>query len=86
MAASGLTVATEMGLAVPDDVSVLSWDDSQLATLMRPSVTALKRDNIGYGELAASCLMDLLQGHNRGLVQLPASRLVVRDSTGAAPA
>jgi DNA-binding LacI/PurR family transcriptional regulator len=85
MAASGLTAAAELGLSVPADVSVLSWDDSQLATLMRPSVTALRRDNIGYGELAGTCLMDLLQGRNRGAVQLPASQLVVRDST-AAPA
>jgi len=86
MAASGLSVATELCLAVPSEISVLSWDDSQLATLIRPSVTALRRDNIGYGELAANCLMDLVQGRNRGLVQLPASELVVRDSTGPAPA
>jgi DNA-binding LacI/PurR family transcriptional regulator len=85
MAASGLSVATELGVAVPDEISVLSWDDSQLATLIRPSVTALRRDNIGYGELAANCLMDLVQGRNRGPVQLPASQLVVRDSTGPVP-
>ena len=67
---------------MPRDLSVLSWDDSQLATLMRPALTALRRDNIGYGELAASTLLDLVEGRNRGLVQLPVSDLVVRDSTG----
>jgi DNA-binding LacI/PurR family transcriptional regulator len=85
MAASGLQAARERGFDVPTDVSVLSWDDSQLAELLHPSVTCLRRDNIGYGALAGECLIDLVQGRNRGLVQLPASRLVVRTSTGRVP-
>jgi DNA-binding LacI/PurR family transcriptional regulator len=84
MAASGLQAARERGFEVPKDVSVLSWDDSQLAELLHPSVTCLRRDNLAYGALAGECLLDLVQGRNRGLVQLPASRLVVRTSTGRA--
>ncbi|NUR08284.1 MAG: LacI family DNA-binding transcriptional regulator [Nocardioidaceae bacterium] len=84
MAANGLAAIDELGLDVPGDVSVLSWDDSQLATLIRPSVSALRRDNLAYGALAGGCLADLVQGHNRGAVQLPASTLEVRDSTGPA--
>jgi DNA-binding LacI/PurR family transcriptional regulator len=82
MAASGMSAAIERGLDVPGDLSVLSWDDSQLATLMRPSLTALRRDNMAYGALAATCLLDLVQGRNRGRLQLAASTLVARDSTG----
>jgi DNA-binding LacI/PurR family transcriptional regulator len=82
MAASGMSAALERGLDVPRDLSVLSWDDSQLATLMRPSLTALRRDNMAYGALAATCLLDLVQGRNRGRLQLAASTLVARDSTG----
>jgi DNA-binding LacI/PurR family transcriptional regulator len=84
MTASGLSAATKAGVRVPDDLSVLSWDDSQLATLMSPSLTALRRDNMGYGELAANTLLDLVEGRNRGLIQLPASQLVVRESTTTA--
>jgi DNA-binding LacI/PurR family transcriptional regulator len=84
MAASGLTGATSVGVTVPDELSVISWDDSQLATLMRPSITALRRDTMGYGALAATTLMDLLEGRNRGLIQLPASDLVQRESTSSA--
>jgi DNA-binding LacI/PurR family transcriptional regulator len=81
MAASGLAVAANAGVDVPGELSVLSWDDSQLATLMRPSITALRRDNIAYGALAARTLMDLLEGRNRGLTQLAPSELVAREST-----
>ncbi len=82
MAASGLTAALEHGVDVPGELSVLSWDDSQLATLLRPSITALRRDNIGYGALAGNTLLDLVEGSNRGLIQLPPSVLVVRASSG----
>jgi DNA-binding LacI/PurR family transcriptional regulator len=80
MAASGLTAALELGIAVPEQLSVLSWDDSQLATLLRPSITALRRDNIGYGSLAGETLLDMLEGRNRGLIQLPPSGPAPRAS------
>ena len=83
MAASGLAAAAALGVEVPTELSVVSWDDTQLATLLRPSITALRRDNMAYGELAASTLLDLVEGRNRGLVQLPASQLIPRDSTAA---
>ncbi len=85
MAASALAAVAERGLDVPGDLSLLSWDDSQLATLMRPSLTALRRDNLAYGAQVATTLLDLVEGRNRGARQLPASTLVVRDSTGPAP-
>jgi DNA-binding LacI/PurR family transcriptional regulator len=85
MTASGMSVVQEKGFEVPRDLSVLSWDDSQLATLMRPSLTALRRDNMAYGALAANCLLDLVEGRNRGLIQLAASRLAARESTAPPP-
>lgn len=84
MTASGLGAVHEAGLSVPADVSVLSWDDSQLATLVRPPLTALRRDNLAYGAAAAHALLDLVEGTNRGLVQVAASELVVRASTAPA--
>jgi DNA-binding LacI/PurR family transcriptional regulator len=85
MALSGLDVARECGLRAPQDLSILSWDDSNLTTLVRPALTALARDTPGYGSLAAEVLLDLLDGRHRGPVQVPASRLEVRESTGPAP-
>jgi DNA-binding LacI/PurR family transcriptional regulator len=85
MAASGLAAALELGVDVPGELSVLSWDDTQLVTLMRPSITSLHRDNMAYGALAADCLIDLVEGRNRGRIQLPASVLMTRESTAPAP-
>ena len=82
MALAGLAVAAECQVRVPRDLSVLSWDDSMLTTLVHPSVTALHRDTPAYGALAAGVLLDLARGRNRGLVQVQPSSLQVRSSTG----
>jgi len=86
MALAGLAVAAECRVRVPRDLSVLSWDDSMLTTLVHPSVTALRRDTPAYGSLAASVLIDLVNGRHRGRVQVQPSTLEVRQSTVAPPA
>ncbi|AKU19105.1 hypothetical protein VV02_19195 [Luteipulveratus mongoliensis] len=84
-ALAGIRAATAMGVRVPDDLSVVSWDDSQLAGLVTPSLTALSRDTPAYGRLAAEVLLDLVAGSHRGRVQVDASVLKARESTAAAP-
>lgn len=81
MALAGLGVASALGVPVPAQLSVVSWDDSYLTTLVHPAVTALWRDTPAYGALAASMLLDLVDGRNRGRMQLPASTLNVRETT-----
>ena len=81
MSLAGLGVAAARGVPVPDRLSVVSWDDSYLTTLVHPAVTALWRDTPAYGALAATTLLDLVDGRNRGLVQVPASTLRIRETT-----
>jgi len=81
MALAGLGVAAARGVPVPGRLSVVSWDDSYLTTLVHPSVTALWRDTPAYGALAASVLLDLVDGRNRGRIQVPSSTLRVRETT-----
>ncbi|WP_137981402.1 substrate-binding domain-containing protein [Streptomyces violaceusniger] len=49
MAVAGLSVAAEMGLPVPADVSLLAWDDSQLCQLTHPTLSAMSHDVFGHG-------------------------------------
>ena len=81
MALAGLGVAAARGLPVPGRLSVVSWDDSYLTTLVHPAVTALWRDTPAYGALAASVLLDLVDGQNRRRIQVPGSTLRVRETT-----
>jgi len=83
MALAGLGVAAARRVPVPARLSVVSWDDSNLTTLVHPAVTALWRDTPAYGALAASVLLDLIDGRNRGRIQVPTSTLRVRETTAA---
>ncbi len=85
MAVSGLAAAQALGLRVPDDVSIIAWDDSALCELVHPRLTALRRDIPGYGAHAARRLREAAGGAAVGDLQDPAPELTLRDSTGPAP-
>jgi DNA-binding LacI/PurR family transcriptional regulator len=86
MAAAALNVAQEMGVAVPDELSIVAGDDSQLCVLVRPSLTALSWDIQAYGVHTARMLMEMIDGRSPDSHQESAARLVVRASTAPPPA
>jgi DNA-binding LacI/PurR family transcriptional regulator len=81
MAVAGLGVAAEMGIAVPDDLSLLAWDDSQLCRLTHPTLSAMSHDVHGFGTQVAQVLFDVIAG--REVVSRPVATpsLVPRAST-----
>jgi DNA-binding LacI/PurR family transcriptional regulator len=83
MAIAGLGVAQEMGLSVPDDVSIVGWDDSALCRLVHPPLSALQRDIPAYGARAAGLLLDVIDGKPAESVQTETARLAPRASTAA---
>lgn len=83
MAAAGVAAATERGLSVPGDLSIVSWEDSVLCRMVHPWLTALARDPIAFGRSAAEELTRLLDGSPARTVQVPLPQLLVRESTAA---
>ncbi|MCI2956700.1 LacI family transcriptional regulator [Agromyces atrinae] len=86
MAVAGLTVALELGLRVPDDLSIVAWDDSVLCEHTFPALTALSHDVIGFGSHVARRLFDLVDGKPPAAHLDSTPQLTRRASTGAAPA
>jgi len=85
MAVAGLSVATEMGIAVPQDLSIVAWDDSPLCQLVSPPLTALTRDVAAFGARAVQALAEVLAGANPPSTETESPTLVVRGSTAAVP-
>lgn len=82
MAVAGLSVAQEMGLSVPSELSIVAWDDSPLAQVVRPPLTVLTRDIPAYGARAARALMALIEGQEvAASLKDPAPTLTPRGST-----
>ncbi|MGK3201733.1 substrate-binding domain-containing protein [Amycolatopsis sp. MEPSY49] len=82
LAVAALVAARELGLSVPGDLSVVSWDDSDLCRLVRPALSAVRRPLAELGGLAAAMLRDLVAGEDVGDVCASRPRLVTRGSTG----
>ena len=82
MALAGLSVAHEMGLAVPHDLSLVAWDDSPICQLVRPALTTLTRDIPAYGARAARLLLEVVAGGLGAGVEVARPRLTPRGTTG----
>ncbi|HMJ38369.1 MAG TPA: LacI family DNA-binding transcriptional regulator [Verrucomicrobiae bacterium] len=82
MAAIGMMAATQSaGLKVPDDLSVVGYDDLPMAAWTNPALTTVRQPIVEKGRLAARLLIHRMQGK---AVESPlplATSLVIRGST-----
>lgn len=85
MALAGIATARKLEVQVPEQLSIVAGDDSQLCEMVFPSLTALSRDIQAYGAASARALLALVEGEAPGSVQSATARLVGRGSTGVAP-
>ena len=81
MALAALGVASEFGLSVPEDLSIVAGDDSELCVLVSPSLTALSRDIVAYARLAARVLLEAVDGANPLSQRDVSAQLITRGST-----
>ncbi len=65
-AVTGLAVARELNFRVPEDVSLLAWDDSNLCQTTFPPLSAMSHDVLGYGAHLTRRLLELLAGAQPG--------------------
>ncbi len=72
----------DAGLRVPEDISVVGFDDILSAAFQNPSLTTVKQPLQEMGEIAAKALLRPLAGDQVPDVLTVQPHLVVRDSTG----
>ena len=86
MAVAALGVAAQLGIRVPEDLSIIAWDDSVLCQHSYPRLTSLSHDVVNFGAHVARRLFDVVGGAapETDLDSTPV--LQPRESTGPAPA
>lgn len=82
MALGALRALAEAGRAVPDDVSVVGFDDVADAADYRPPLTTVRQEFDELGAAAVTALVHGIEHGARGMTIIPA-RLVVRASAAA---
>ena len=71
-------------LRVPDDVSLVGFDDLPTSQFAIPPLSTVHQPAYELGRLAASAMLDLLAGNKPG-AQLPPPRFVARESSRRLP-
>jgi LacI family transcriptional regulator, galactose operon repressor len=72
----------EAGIRVPEDVSVVGFDDIQNAAFINPTLTTVRQPLIKMGELAARTLLDRIEGREKYVPEITIQpEFVVRKST-----
>ena len=83
-----LQAAFQVGITVPDEVSIIGFDNLDITPFTIPPLTTVSQSGIEMGQTAANLLLDMIE-HNRESSQvddvvIPPS-LVVRQSTAPPP-
>ncbi|WP_416403556.1 LacI family DNA-binding transcriptional regulator [Arthrobacter sp. LFS091] len=73
------------GLRVPDDVSVLGYDDSQFARLSYVQLSSISQDAPLLARAAVDRAVDRLEGTTSAAHLVRTPHLVVRETTGRVP-
>lgn len=79
-----VSAAHSLGMRVPDDLSVVGYDDIALAAYTSPPLTTIKLPKRDLGHLAGNLLRAQMMGDAAPEVTTLAPELVVRESTGPA--
>ena len=88
MTAIGATVAIfERGLEIPNDISIIGFDDIELSAFTHPALTTVRLSRQEIAKMAFYALYNTYQsGPNKGVEYPIQTNLIVRKSTGPKPA
>jgi LacI family transcriptional regulator, galactose operon repressor len=86
IAIGAIQAARARGLRVPEELSVVGFDDVEYARIVTPALTTVRQPLAEMGRTGVSLLVRLLEGHSFETLHVElATRLVVRDSTAPPP-
>jgi DNA-binding LacI/PurR family transcriptional regulator len=76
----------EAGLRVPEDISVVGFDDIRIAVHNNPSLTTVRQPLQKMGEIAARTLLNRIEEHEEWVQEISIRpEFVARNSTGRVP-
>ena len=86
LARGAIEAARAVGLSVPDDLSIVGFDDTEIARIASPPLTTVRQPLQQMGAVALRTVLRLVAGEKieSNHVEL-ATALIVRASTAAAP-
>ena len=82
LAIGAISEARNMGLKVPEDVSITGCEDLEIAAMINPRLTTVKYPTAKMGSIAAQYIISQLKNEKPILQSIFPTELVVRESSG----
>ncbi len=82
LATGAIARATEMGIRIPNDISITGFDDIDLAEVIQPKLTTVHVPHRRMGETAASLLLEIINDRTDCRSIELDTKLVIRESLG----
>lgn len=76
-----MSYATDHGMSIPHDLSIVSFDDQPFAEIVRPALTTVRQDFVTLGGAAFDTLRRLIEGQSVPRFAAYDGQLIVRQST-----
>lgn len=83
LAAGALRGAKQLGLNVPEDVSITGFDDIEIAQVVSPELTTVHVPHRQMGTIAAREIVEMIEEKRHGVSQHLEANIVERASVGA---
>ena len=84
VAIGAMKACRERGLRIPEDLSIVGFDDIEMASYIQPALTTFAQPRYEIGRTAAEMMLSLLAGQTPAAPILLQGELRVRQSTGPA--
>ena len=82
IAVGAMKAMKEMGIKIPDDISIVGYDDIRMASYISPALTTVKISILKMASLATRDLIDFIEnGIDSSKYNTVSAELVVREST-----
>ena len=83
LAIGAMTACREAGVSVPDDISIMGFDDLPVAQFCHPKLTTIHVPANQMGEMAAAQLIRTINGDNTTTSNILPVTLVMRESVAS---
>jgi DNA-binding LacI/PurR family transcriptional regulator len=85
VAIGALARLEDAGYRVPDDVSIIGYDNTNVSALRHVNLTTIAQSQAGMGRRAVELLLERIGGRREARHEITPAELVVRTTTGPAP-
>ena len=82
VAAGAMRAALKRGWRVPDDLSIIGWDDEPIGRFLSPPLSTVAVDLENLGRNAMRTLVGRIRGHAAELDDRPLNTIIWRESVG----